>query len=212
MLKPFYSLFLLLCLACGNPSPKEAPEDQEQTVQAPERIPIYSTIQDSNITNTSGKQIDVLYNNTDLFQGNFKSKPHRFHTDCMGIASITPWQEGLLIGKQLYIKSEEVSYFENRQEVPEGSYEVKKTSLWREQTDLPFQTEQCSGSINFLETNCNDSNLENVKLNFDSGSISIDSLLNVAFFEYDLNQDGKQESFIMTHQCCTHSLAILRID
>jgi hypothetical protein len=75
----------------------------------------------------------------------------------------------------------------------------------------PFQFSAGSGTIRYLKAACNDSDLNELVLQYPAGAAVFPRLVNGSFFEYDLNHDGIKEQYIFSLYNCSQELTLLQV-
>jgi hypothetical protein len=166
---------------------------------------------DKNITNKSDRKVDLLFNGIDNYFGGHESPIVRFSTECMRCQPVQEFQGGVLFGKRLLITRNNIKYHKADFDIPDSINRIAVFSDRRERTNPKFNFQEGNGSIKYIGISCNDTHFNKVRLTFPSGDIIIDSLINAAFFEYDLDADGKKEQYLLGFRNCSQELAALRI-
>lgn len=211
-----YILLILTCFGCGartNNQTKNGNTTVDSSVtDSILNFSIQYDIKDPNIENTSGKQIDLLFNGIDNFLGGSKNQDIIFRTECMFCETVQKYRNGLLFARRLLITSTGIKY-KKSDFVSTGKPDpIKEYKYSPDYPRLNFSFEDGNGSIEFLHKSCNDSDFNVVILNYDNGFIKIKNILNAAFFEYDLDIDGKKEQYLLGSRNCSQELVILRIN
>ena len=218
-LKPyFYLVISILLISCGNKSTSKSDnsdmDKHKADSLASDSILTYSyqnNFSHSSIINNSDRQIDLLYNSIDKYLGGKIDLKVRFKTECLTCEPIQEYAGGLLFAKQLLITNDQIKYFKNDINIDDSINPIKLISDKRDKTNPKFTFSNGKGSIKYLGISCNDADFNKVQLKYTSGEIVIDSLINAAFFEYDLNTDGEKEQFLIGSRCCIQEFIILRI-
>lgn len=159
----------------------------------------------------SDRQIDLLYNNINNYIGKPKNEKVYFQTECLSCEPLQKFEDGLLFAKQLLITSDKIKYFKKSKDIPDSLNRVKLKSINREKIVSKFKFSNGKGSIRYLDNSCIDADFNRVTLSYPSGFVSVDSLINASFFEYDLNGDGEIEQYLIGSRSCNQDLIILRI-
>ena len=206
---------VLFFLFAGCTLRQDAPNTESvktKEVQTPDRV-YYSKEAgaDTNIINTSGHRVVVQYNSTDNFLLKTDTTGVHFLTECMICEPIMPYKGHLVFANQMEMFSDKASF--NQQELifPDTVKPVKTICSYGRSGIVKFPFSGGNGTIKHLRQSCNDADLKEVTLHYTIGDLKIKNILNAAFFEYDLDKDGKLEQFIMGTRNCSQELAIIRI-
>ena len=172
-----------------------------------------TVISDTNLTNTSGHRIIILYNSINNFFPQTDSIGFRFPTECLFCEPIQVYNEHLVFGGQLEIFNNKVIFNDKELAIPKNSLLTKRIgSNGRDSKPNNFKFSNGSGQIKYLEQSCNDAELNLMTLTYKTGQIKIRNLLNADFFYFDSNKDGVSEQYILATRNCSQELAILKIE
>jgi hypothetical protein len=169
-----------------------------------------SNFKNSNISNNSDRQVDVLFNGVNKYLGGHKNSKINFTTECMRGEPIQEYQGGLLFSKRLLITSDDIKFYKKDINIPDSINRIKQYSGSDRKNSL-FKFTNGKVSIKYIGVSCNDADFNKVKLSFPTGEIIIDSLINATFFEHDLNKDGHNEQYLLGSRSCSQELVILRV-
>ncbi|MFK7906655.1 MAG: hypothetical protein AB8B69_16105 [Chitinophagales bacterium] len=168
-------------------------------------------IVDTSIMNTSKRQIDVAFNGVNRFLGGSFNRSVTFHTECMVCEPIQRFRGGLLFAKRLLISSQKIVYYKKDFEIPDSLDRIDLVSYHSEKDKKLFEFGTRKGEISYLDSSCNDSDLYGVKLFYEEGNIEVKNILNPILFEYDLDENGEEEQFLIGSRNCSQELVILRV-
>ncbi|MEZ5013988.1 MAG: hypothetical protein R2794_06820 [Chitinophagales bacterium] len=216
-----YFIFIILVsffASCDNKTttiPESLATDRSQTDSlATDSVLTFSFVTNfshKNISNTSDRQIDLLYNGIDNYLGGHSNHKVHFQTECLACEPIQQYMGGLLFAKRLLIATDQINYYKKDFDIPDSINRIKFSSDGRERTNPKFQFSDGKGSIKYIGISCNDADFNKVRLTYPTGEIVIDSLINASFFEYDLNMDGQKEQYLLGLRSCSQEFVILRI-
>ena len=209
-----YILLALVFISCGN--------DQNKTVIKPE---VKTGMQDSatdsiltfhyqknfshkHIQNNSGKQVALLFNNSNDYFGMNKNDSIFFPTECLQCEQVYEYKGGLLFANQLHLLPNELKYYQKAFKGTPGKYIAKEVGERRKKT---FKFSEGKGSIQLRGISCNDADFYKVQLNYPSGNIIIDSFINASFFEYDIDNNGQMEQYLVGTRNCDQEVIILQV-
>jgi hypothetical protein len=224
MLRPFKLfirlLFLLLFASCHHKETAKTadPIQIDKTDSLPATAFTTRLVtSDSNLTNTSGRQLFVLYNSivgflprTDSSSGTPAS---RFATECMICEPLHVYNDHLVFAGQLEIFSDRTSRTFNDLPIPPNSPRPKRFgSNDREDKPNSFKFSEGTGRIEYIRRSCNDAALTTLTLTYKTGQFKLKNILNANFFEFDMNKDGRPEQYILATRNCSQELAILKIE
>ena len=212
-----YISLLLFLSSCDSKT------DKQSKVSQPAKPKINSNVADSvlvlkykidvsdrNIKNSSDRKVDLLFNGVDNHLGGQRNPKVNFHTECMFCEPVQKFRNGLLFAKRLLITSDEIKYYKTDFNIPDSSNLIKLVTP-RERNNPRFSFEGGKGRIKYLGISCNDADFNKTKLSFETGDVVVDSIINVSFFEYDLNSDGQKEQYLLGSRSCSQELVILRV-
>lgn len=209
------SLFVASCnnKATSNSNISEA-DKQKKDALATDSILTFSFVTNfshTNISNKSDRQIDLLFNGIDNFLGGKPNHKVQFQTECLPCEPIQEFMGGLLFAKRLLITKNQINYYKKDFDIPDSINRIKFNSDNRERINPKFQFSDGQGNIKYIGVSCNDADFNQIQLKYHTGEILIDSLINVSFFEYDLNTDGQKEQYLLGSRSCSQEFVILRI-
>lgn len=224
----FFPTMLILALTfagCSNTSDKPiavASTDSTKVLQVPPSFKKNTLdtvltlgykldISNINIKNSSDRQIDILFNGVDGFLGGHKNMNVNFRTECMMCEPVQKFQGGLLFAKRLLLKSDQARFYPQDFNIPDSIDLVKCIGYYGERKKMNFRFEDGAGTMRYLIQSCNDADYDNVQLKYKSGSVTVDSIINATFFEFDLDTDGIKEQYLYGTRNCSQELVILRI-
>ncbi len=169
-------------------------------------------INDSNIVNSSGHKIIVLYNSTVNLFSQKDSIGFRFTTECMFCEPIQVYKDHLIFASQLEIFGNKTLFNNRELTIDTSAVFIKRFgSNGRDSKPNNFNFSSGTGQIKYESHSCNDAELNTLTLNYKPGCIRIKNLLNAEFFEYDIDKDGTPEQYILATRNCSQELAILKI-
>lgn len=213
-----YILALVIFYSCNGKTSKEKkplltdqPKANQEFVDSVFTFQYQTGFTDKNIINKSDRKVDMLFNGIKNYFGGHESSIVRFRSECMGCLTVQEFNGGLLFGKRLLITTDNIKYYKTNFDIPDSINRIKLFSDKRERTNPKFNFQDGNGNITYTGISCNDADFNKVRLTFPSGVIIVDSLINAAFFEYDLNADGQKEQYLLGLRNCSQELAILRI-
>lgn len=166
---------------------------------------------DSTIVNTTEKKIDVLINNLKGFLGKKPEniKPIHFNKDYVFSNRVEVYNDNLLFEEQVLITPQHILCLDKPiKNIKNGKI---KSSLLFEKKRIRFEFENSKGEIKFNRISCNDTDLNDVTLNYKNGFIKFKELINPCVFEYDLDKNGKSEIYIIGIRNCSQEFIILRV-
>jgi len=211
-MKLIIAVFLLFAIACCI----HRPQQQEPTAKAVEipkpekQSPPYEISNDSSIRNTSGKKIFLLYNSMeDRF---IKSDSlYLFSTECMMCEPLDVYNDHFVYAHQLEIFDSSVRYSVRDLALSGKTVHLARTNIYDDRKPLKFRFSGGTAEMKYIKMSCNDADFYDVTLNYPSGSIKLNNVLNAEFFEYDLDKDGMKEQYILSTRNCTQEIALLKI-
>jgi hypothetical protein len=209
-------LILLIFSGCKNETEIKSeikivellPNKQQKT----NKIQIYKynlNIKDSLITNNSKKEIDVLINGVGKFLGG-KNLNLGIHSECIGCEPVEEFNGNLVFAKQLFISKDEITFYPNEINNSTKKIRIKTQTCDSEKTNK-FNFIGGNAKIKFAKVSCNDSNLNDVMLDYGKENITIKSMINATFFEYDIDKNGRNEQYLIGTRNCSQEIVILRI-
>lgn len=211
-----YIILALLVTSCDNKTVSDssvADKPKRDTSQTDSILTFLfvTNFSHENISNKSDRQIDLLFNGIDNYLGGQSNHKVQFHSECLSCEPMQEFMGGILFAKRLLITSNQIRYFKNDFDIPDSLNRIKFNSGNSGKTIPKFQFSDGKGSIKYIGISCNDADFNEVRLTYPTGEIIVDSLINAAFFEYDLNADGQKEQYLLGSRRCSQEFAILRI-
>jgi hypothetical protein len=101
-----------------------------------------------------------------------------------------------------------INYTTNREyeELPDGEFKIKYIKK-----EVNHQTSLGELTVHIKQLKCDDTGMNPITLKRDEGDLVISNIDNIQFFEYDINQDGKNELYILSYASCEGYLKIYKI-
>ena len=190
-----------------KPSKKDISVKSEQVTTS--TYDIQEINADTNIINTAHREISILYNSVDHFLKKTDTAGVYFITECLGCQPVQPYKDHLLFGNQLEIFTDHVVF--HKEKILTNTPYIKRVESYGDRKPVKFSFLEGGGRINYINQSCNDADLYNVSLQYNSDEVKIGNVLNASFFEYDLNKDGEPEQYILASRNCSQELAVIRI-
>jgi len=210
-----YILIVFLLVTCNNHKSKPIDIPNKKVAKQVDSILTFSytlNIHDSNIINTSDRRIDLLYNGVEGFLNGKEVRGVRFHYEWIVVAPIQKYKNGLLFIKRLFITPNKIIFYKKDLNIGDSVDWIKDINYYRiEKKIIKFRFEGGNGIIRYVSQSCNDADFTNVQLYYNKGIIEIKNIINVTFFEYDLDNDGQNEQYLLGRRSCSQELVILRI-
>ena len=210
----FLILILLFALACKKESekissisvlPKKIIKSNKDSI-----VNFILNVKDKSIFNNTDKEIYVLINGErEYLEINNKTSFH-YSTECLKCQSIEIFGNKLLFAKQLLISENNIKYFKTPIVISEKLKQIETERLF-EQKIIKFKFKAGIGKIKFEKVACNDSDLNEITLNYGKQKIIIRNFIEANFFEYDLDENGTNEQYIFGARNCSQEVVILRI-
>jgi len=225
MKKGIYLLMILAIISCNHNNNKEIVKKEQikldtLKVDSVMYFKYNIDIHDTCITNTTdNRRIDLLLNKVDGFLGGKFDVRFKFGEYMWG-GDLFELENGLLFCNRLLITKDGIKYFKNHE------FNIKNTNhkliklhgamckdLHKKDIRNPdrFNFEDGIASIYYIKPMCMDANFDKVILNYNNGKIVISNIPDASFFEYDLDNDGIKEQYIIGGATCGPELVILRI-
>ena len=167
-------------------------------------------IKDKSIFNDTDKQIDVLINGEREYLGNDNKTNFKFNTECLKCQAIEVYGNDLLFAKQLLISENQIRYFKKPIVISKKLKQIETESSYEQKTSK-FKFKEGVGKIKFEKVACNDSDKNEVTLNYGKRKIIIRNFVEANFFEFDLDKNGTKEQYIFGVRNCSQEIVILRI-
>lgn len=209
-----YILLGLVVVSCGNETAIKTFEKPNTDSLKTDSILTFSyknNISDVNISNSSDRKIDILFNSLKHYLGRQKKDRINFRVECLTCQPIKEYKGGLLFAKRFFITQDQIQFFKNDLNISDDSKSIELYTERQEKTNPKFQFSAGKCSIKFQGISCNDAVFNKVKLSYPTGTIIVDSLINADFFEYDLNKDGQMEQYLFGARNCSQEIVFLRI-
>lgn len=168
-------------------------------------------VSDTCIINTTNRKVDFLINNSIGYLGKTSKEimPISFNADYVFSNNLEVYNNDLLFEKQLLITPTNIIYF--KKSIKTNPIKRIASYMLFESKLVKFKFREGNGRIKFNKVSCNDTDLGDVTLNYDKGFIKFKKIINPAFFEYDLDKNGKNEQYIIGIRNCSQELIILRV-
>lgn len=167
-------------------------------------------IDDSNIINTSDRQIDIILNGTNNYLGG-KNQGPLFSTECMVCLPFQSYNKGILFGKKLFIKGDTTKLFSGELVITDTENIIPSHTYYGDRKPKTLTFSEGKVQMTYQGMSCIDADKVNVVLTFPEGNIKIKNLLNASFFEFDSDNDGIKEQFLAGIRNCSQEITVLRI-
>ncbi len=101
-----------------------------------------------------------------------------------------------------------INYTTNREyeELSDGEFKIKYIKK-----DVSHQTSLGELIVHIKQQKCDDTGTNPITLKRNEGNLVISNIDNIQFFEFDINQDGKNELYILSYASCEGYLKIIKI-
>ena len=166
-------------------------------------------IKDSSIINKSNKEIDVLINGSrNYLEGKYLGL--KFGCDYIVGQLIEEYNGNIIFANRLLITENQIKFYQKSIDKSNSLKKIESKSCYGEKSNV-FKFKNGTGKIEFVKVSCNDTNLNNVILNYGKASITIKNMINARFFEYDIDKDGINEEYLLGVRNCSQEIVILRI-
>lgn len=203
------SIFLLIILI----SCKQIEEKKEKSSKAIiDSVKIFKyklNVTDSSIINNSNKEVDILINGSrNYLQGKYLDL--KFNCDYIISQPIEEYNGHLIFANQLLITQNQIIFYQESIDKSKSSNKIESKSCYNQKLSS-FKYSNGEGIIEFEKVSCNDTDLNNVILNYGNGSVKIKNMINARFFEYDIDKDGINEEYLLGVRNCSQEIVILRI-
>jgi hypothetical protein len=211
-MKIIFFLWIIVIESCSSQQ-SDKPGNVIQPTSLKKEYPSFTEtdiVPDTNIINTAGKKITLLYNSVANFPGRSDSIIY-FSTECMMCEPIETFNNHLIFARQLEIFDDKATYNPKELVLPPTSKFISRVGSWDRKKRNRFKFEGGKGEISYIEPSCNDADIYEITLSYPSGKIKINNLLNAQFFEYDLNKDGNKEQYFISTRNCSQEIALLKI-
>jgi hypothetical protein len=177
------------------------------------KFPVFEERQvevDSNIINSSGKKITVLYNSMDGYPGPKDSMIY-FMTECMQCEPVQTFNDHLVFAGQLEIFTDKTIYHDKKLALPASSAFVHQQASYERRTKK-FQFQAGKGALRFTTPFCMNADTYKLVLHYQSGDITINNIYDARFFEYDLDKNGVAEQYVLSSRNCSQELTVFKIE
>jgi hypothetical protein len=209
---------VLVISACrtGNTDTNNSTTKASQPVAVPgikNKFPVFEERQvdaDSNIINSSGRKITVLYNSMDGFQG-LKDSMIYFMTECVQCEPVQIFNDHLVFANQLEIFIDKTIYHDKKLVLMASSGFVHQQASYERRTKK-FQFQAGKGELRFTEPFCMNADTYKLVLHYQSGDITINNIFDARFFEYDLDKNGATEQYVLSSRNCSQELTVFKIE
>jgi hypothetical protein len=171
----------------------------------------HEIISDTNIVNSSGHKIVALYNSINNFLSKTDTVGVHFSTECMMCEAVVPYRNHLIFANQLNLSPEKAVFNKAELSLLDSIESIKRVGSYGSFSTVNFTFSNGTGVIKHVGQSCNDAYFKEVTLKYKQGYIKIKNALNAEFFEYDLDNNGKLEQFILAMRNCSQELAVLQI-
>ena len=175
-------------------------------------LSISKNIFDSSILNTTDRTVDILFNGVENYSGGRQNPKMNFATECMVCEQVQAYGHGFLFGKRLFITTDSITIYKNDRNVPDTTDIVKMTGYYGERKIKQYQFSQGNLTMKYQGQSCNDADFVSVNLSYPKGSIKINKLINASFFEFDLDNNGVKEQYLLGTRNCSQEVVLLRIN
>ena len=166
-------------------------------------------IKDSLIINNSNKEIDLLINGSKNFLGG-KYLGLKFGCDYIVGQPIEEYKGNIIFANRLLISEKEIKFYLKSIDTSKSLKKIESKTCFGEKSNI-FKFKNGNGKIKFVKVSCNDTNLNDVILNYGKNQITIKNMINARFFEYDIDKDGINEEYLLGVRNCSQEIVILRI-
>ena len=210
----FYFIIFLIFLSCKDKSEKNneiifLKPVSEIKIKTKKNFEYKLNIIDSLIVNNSTKEIDLLINGVENFLGG-ENLNLKIHSENIILEPIQEFNNGLVYAKQLFISKNEITFYPNEMNIPKENLRIR-TETYGGENLHKFNFIGGNGKIKFMKNSCNDSDFNQVILNYGNKNLVIKNILNASFFEYDIDKDGNTEQYLLGTRSCSKEIVILRI-
>jgi hypothetical protein len=175
-------------------------------------LSVTKNISDTSIINTTGKTIDILFNGVDNYLGGQRNPKMNFATECMVCEPVQVYEHGFLFGKRLSVTKDSIVIYTNDRNLPDTAGIVKMKSYYGERKTRQYQFSQGNLTFKYQGQSCIDADFASVNLSYVKGSIKVSKFINASFFEYDLNNNGIKEQYLLGTRNCSQEVVLLRIN
>lgn len=210
-------LILIVSISCNNSTHGPTPTSKTDSTKLLTQDSVLSlfivkNISDPSIINTTGRTVDVLFNGVDNYLGGQRNPEINFTTECMVCEPIQTYEHGLLFGKKLFITKDSIAIFKNDRNISDTTGLVKMVGYYGERKTRQYPFSQGNLTMKYQGQSCNDADFVLVNLSYAKGSIKFNKLINASFFEYDLDNNGMKEQYLLGTRNCSQEVVLLRVN
>lgn len=211
-------ILTLLLISCNNQTQKPIVVSRtEEDLQASNQdssitAEIIKNVRDTSINNSTNRTIDILFNGVDDYLGGHRDPKMNYATECMICEPVQVYKQGFLFGKRLYFTKDSVILYQNNRDISDTAGIIKRKSYYGERKAKKYQFSNGSLTMKYQGQSCNDAEFVSINLSYDKGTIKFSKLINASFFEYDLDNDGTNEQYLLGTRNCSQELVLLRVN
>lgn len=210
-------LFSIFINSCSNQTQNPVTISEANILQDTKQdstfyVEIIREINDSSITNNTDKTIDILFNGINNYLGGHKNPKLNFATECMMCEPVQVYQQGFLFGKKLYVTKDTVIIYEKDRNISDTTGLIKMKNYYGERRPKKYKLSNSSLMMKFQGQSCTDADFVSVSLCYGKDTINFNKLINASLFEYDLNNDGIEEQYLLGSRNCSQELVLLRVN
>lgn len=208
--------FFILLSSCNSPIQQPGVVSTSKDLQGRPQdssitAAIIKNVRDTSIKNSTSRTIDILFNGVDKYLGGHRNSKMNFATECMICEPVQVYKQGFLFGKRLYVTKDSVVIYESDRDISDSTGVIKMESYYGERKVKKYQFSNGSLTMKYQGQSCNDADFVSTSLHYDKGTIELSKLLNASFFEYDLDNDGTKEQYLLGTRNCSQELVLLRV-
>lgn len=167
---------------------------------------------DTSISNTTNRTIDILFNGVDNYLGGNRNYKMHFATECMICEPVQVYKKGFLFGKRLYVTKDDVIIYQSNRNISDTAGLIKMKRYYGERGTKNYDFSNGRLTMKYQGQSCNDADFVSVSLSYDTGRINFNKLINATLFECDLDDNGINEQYLLGLRNCSQELVLLRIN
>lgn len=210
-------LILIVSISCNNSTHNTTSTSKTDSTKFLTQDSIYSlsivkNVSDTSIINTTDRTVDILFNGVDNYLGGQRNPKLNFATECLVCEPIQTYEHGLLFGKKLFITKDSIAIFENDRNISDTTGIVKMVGYYGERKARKHPFSQGNLTMKYQGQSCNDADFVLVNLSYAKGSVKFSKLINASFFEYDLDNNGIKEQYLLGTRNCSQEVVLLRVN
>lgn len=210
-------LILAFLVSCNNHSHETTLKSNTDSIKLITQDSIFNLsitkkVSDTSIINTTEKTIDILFNGVDNYLGGQRNDKMNFATECMVCEPVQVYGHGFLFGKKLFVTKDSIVIYKKGRNISDTADIVKMRGYYGERKTRQYQFSQGHLTFKYQGQSCNDADFVSVNLSYAKGSIKFNKLINASFFEYDLDNNGIKEQYLLGTRNCSQELVLLRIN